>query len=162
MRKEINISFEVFNNKESLNLTARNLYEEAKKAREKSYALYSEFSVGCAILLENGEIIHGNNQENAAYPSGLCAERTAIFWTSANYPNEKIKAIFIVGAPDHSTDTKPIPPCGACRQVLLEYENKQHADIELYFAAPNSEIFHLKNVKDLLPFSFDSSYFTKG
>lgn len=158
MEKEIKINFEVIQNYEQLNDIEKTLFNKAKIIREQAYAPYSNFFVGCALLLENGEIITGSNQENAAYPSGLCAERTTIFWTSANYPDIKIKKIFVIGAPKDVLSSIPIPPCGGCRQAILEYEAKQKEEIEIYFASPNGEIIKTKSVRDLLPFSFDSSF----
>lgn len=159
MNKEIKVSYDFFSNLEELNDIEKKLFETAKKAREKAYAPYSNFLVGCAILLENGEIVSGNNQENAAYPSGTCAERATIFWTSANFPEEKIKKLFVIGGPkDFPEKSVATPPCGACRQSILEYESKQKQEIEIYFASINGEVCKTKSIKDLLPFSFDSSY----
>ncbi len=158
MEKEIKINFEVIPSYEQLNDIEKTLFNKAKTIREQAYAPYSNFFVGCALLLENGEIITGSNQENAAYPSGLCAERTTIFWTSANYPNVKIKKIFVIGGPKDVLSSTPIPPCGGCRQSILEYEAKQKEVIEIYFASPNGEIIKTKSVRDLLPFSFDGSF----
>ncbi len=158
MEKEIKINFKVIESYNNLDATEKKLFDTAKKTRENAYANYSNFLVGCAILLENGEIVSGNNQENAAYPSGLCAERTTIFWTSANFPNVKIKKLFVIGAPKEAISSTPIPPCGACRQSILEYEANQEEGIEIYFASLDGEIYKTKSIRDLLPFSFDSSY----
>ena len=158
MEKEFKTTFEVISGKNDLNEIEKKLYETAFEARENAYAPYSKFDVGCALLLENGEIVKGSNQENAAYPSGLCAERTTIFWTSANYPNMKIEKLFVIGAPKEAVSSVPIPPCGACRQSILEYEAKQETPIEIYFASLNGEIFKTKSIRDLLPFSFDASF----
>lgn len=158
MEKEFNIKFEIIASQSDLNEIERKLFETASEARNKAYANYSNFYVGCAILLENGEIISGSNQENAAYPSGLCAERTAIFWTSANFPNVKIKKLFVIGAPKDALASAPIPPCGSCRQSILEYEVRQGENIEIYFASLNGEICKTKSIRDLLPFSFDASF----
>ncbi|SFI12370.1 cytidine deaminase [Halpernia frigidisoli] len=158
MQKEINIRFEAIENYASLNDLEKKLFDAAIDIRKIAYAPYSEFLVGCAILLENGEIYTGTNQENAAYPSGLCAERTTIFWTAANFPDQKIKKLFVIGAPKAATSSTPIPPCGACRQSILEYEAKQKDLIEIYFASLDGEIFKTKSIRDLLPFSFDSSF----
>ena len=158
MDKEIKITYEVIGSKEELSAIERELCDKAFEAREKAYAPYSKFLVGCALLLENGEIIVGSNQENAAYPSGLCAERTTIFWTSANYPGVKIKKLFVIGAPKEALSSVAIPPCGGCRQSILEYEAKQEEGIEIYFASLNGEIYKTKSIRDLLPFSFDSSF----
>lgn len=158
MEKEIKINFEVIPSYEKLNDIEKILFDKAKTIREQAYAPYSNFLVGCAVQLENGEIITGSNQENAAYPSGLCAERTTIFWTSANYPDVKIKKLFVIGAPKDALTSTPIPPCGACRQSILEYESKQKEEIEIYFASLDGEILKTKSIRDLLPFSFDASF----
>lgn len=159
MKKNIHFGYEHFKSSGELNETEKTLFEKAKTARENAYAPYSDFLVGCSVLLENGEIYTGNNQENAAFPSGLCAERTALFWISANFPNEKIKKIFIIGGPrEFSEKTPPIPPCGGCRQSLMEYETKQNEDIDVYFSNLNEEVFKVNSIKDLLPFYFDSTF----
>ncbi|SHJ96422.1 cytidine deaminase [Epilithonimonas mollis] len=158
MEKEIKINFEVIESYDHLTDIEKTLFDKAQAIRQQAYAPYSNFLVGCAVLLENGEIITGSNQENAAYPSGLCAERTTIFWTSANYPDVKIKKLFVIGAPKEALTSTPIPPCGACRQSILEYEAKQKEGIEIYFASLNGEIYKTKSIRDLLPFSFDSSF----
>lgn len=159
MKKDFHIHFEHFTAPNELTETEIVLLKTAKKARENAYAPYSDFLVGCAVLLENGEIFSGNNQENAAFPSGLCAERTAIYWVAANFPNEKISKIFVIGGPRESSEKMlPIPPCGNCRQSLMEYESKQNQNIEIYFASLTDEIYKVSSVKDLLPFYFDSSF----
>jgi cytidine deaminase len=159
MKKETHISYEYFKNSSELSDIEKTLFNRAKQARENAYAPYSNFLVGCAILLENGEIYSGNNQENAAFPSGLCAERTTLFWVSANFPNEKIEKIFVVGGPRESHEKNPaIPPCGACRQSLIEYETKQGQDIDLYFSSMNEEVVKVYSIKDLLPFYFDATF----
>ncbi|WP_018674577.1 cytidine deaminase [Riemerella columbina] len=158
MQKTFQIDFEVFENEHTLNDIEQQLFKAAKEARANAYAPYSQFLVGCAILLENGEIISGSNQENAAYPSGLCAERTTIYWASANYPNVEIKKLFVIGAPKDAITSTAIPPCGSCRQSILEYEAKQKTPIEIYFASVEGEIYKTKCIRDLLPFSFDQSF----
>ena len=110
MEKEFIIKYELINGKDELSEADRKLYDAAAKVRESAYAPYSDFLVGCALLLESGEIITGSNQENAAYPSGLCAERTTIFWTSANHPDAKIKKIFVIGGPRTKPDAPATPP----------------------------------------------------
>ena len=158
MVSEITIKFKVITNNDHLTDIEKTLFDKAKTVRAQAYAPYSNFWVGCAVLLENGEIITGSNQENAAYPSGLCAERTTIFWTSANFPGVKIKKLFVIGAPKEALTSTPIPPCGYCRQSILEYESKQKEGIEIYFASLDGEIYKTKSIRDLLPFSFDASY----
>jgi cytidine deaminase len=100
------------------------LMSSAETARKNAYAPYSKFLVGAALELENGKIITGSNQENAAYPSGLCAERTAIFYAGAQFPNQKILKMAISAGSQENVLNRPIPPCGACRQALIEYEQK--------------------------------------
>ena len=109
------------------------------------------------MLLDNGEIISGSNQENASYPSGLCAERTAIFYAGAKYPNAKIvKMAIIAGSRDKQTVT-PIPPCGACRQSISEYEVKQESPIEIYFMGEVGKVVKSESLANLLPLVFDKS-----
>lgn len=107
------------------------LVEEAKQAAETAYAPYSKFKVGAAVLLENGEIIQGNNQENAAYPSGLCAERVAIFYANSKYPNKAIKSVAVTAFTKDGFIKEPIPPCGSCLQVMLESERRYDNDIQV-------------------------------
>lgn len=158
MKKDIKISCEVISGRDALDETEKKLFDAAFAAREKAYAPYSQFYVGCALLLDNGVIATGSNQENAAYPSGLCAERTTVYWSSANYPGVSIKKIFVIGAPKNALTSLPVSPCGACRQSILEYEAAQKENIELYFASINGEIYKTASVRDLLPFSFDASF----
>ncbi len=159
MNKKIDITYEVFTNSSELNDIEQELYESAKLVRERAYAPYSDFLVGCAVLLKNGKIITGNNQENAAFPVGTCAERVALNWASANFPNESIQKIFIVGAPkDITKKIKAVPPCGTCRQAISEYENKQKSKIEIYFGSLSGEIFKVNSIQSMLPFSFNSDF----
>src|ERR1700751_979980 len=122
------VSVEVFANEKQAPAEDVMLFKEAEKAMHNAYAPYSEFKVGAAVLLENGEIIIGNNQENAAYPSGMWAERGAIYYASAKYPNVPVKAIAIIC--DAQT-TQPVTPCGACRQSIAEYEQLSGKKIRL-------------------------------
>ena len=135
----------------------QDLMKRAIEAREKAYAPYSKFYVGAALLLDNGEIISGSNQENASYPSGLCAERTAIFYAGAKYPNAKIVNMAITAASQNQKTTSPIPPCGACRQSIAEYEVKQEAPIEIYFMGESGKIAKSDSLANLLPLVFDKS-----
>ncbi len=134
------------------------LMNKAIEARKKAYAPYSKFNVGVALILDNGEIILGNNQENAAYPSGMCAERVAIWKASSEYPNMKVKKIAITAASKTSTVNKPVGPCGACRQTLSEYEINQKEPIEIIFMGEVGKIIKTESLLSLLPFSFDSCY----
>ncbi len=131
---------------------------QAATARSQAYAPYSNFSVGCALLLENGEVILGNNQENAAYPSGLCAERVAIFAAGANYPGVAMVKMAITAGPINSKFDKPVPPCGACRQSIAEYESRQEQPIELFFMGAVGKVARSRSLGDLLPLIFDKNY----
>lgn len=133
------------------------LMERAKEARNKSYSPYSQFSVGAALLLENNEIITGSNQENASYPSGLCAERTAIFYAGSQFPDVRILRMAIVAGSRKKTTDSPIPPCGACRQSIAEYEVKQGAPIEIYFMGEQGKVVKSHSLANLLPLVFDKT-----
>nr|WP_321222879.1 cytidine deaminase [uncultured Psychroserpens sp.] len=134
------------------------LMDQAIDARLKAYAPYSKFLVGAAILLDNGEIITGNNQENASYPSGLCAERTAIYYAGSKYPNAKIVTMALTAGSQKQPTNSPIPPCGACRQAISEYEVKQEAPIEIYFMGTSGKVVKSKSLAILLPLGFDKSF----
>ncbi len=134
------------------------LVEKAKEAISTAYAPYSHFHVGAAVLLANGKIVVGNNQENAAYPSGMCAERVAIWSAASRYPDEIVKKIVITVKSSLKQVNKPVAPCGACRQTLLEYEVKQKEPIEIYFMGETGIVIQSHSLSDLLPFAFDQSY----
>ena len=157
--KEITIesNFLVYTSLEELPDHIESLMKMAVEAREKAYAPYSNFFVGAAILLDNGEIVTGNNQENASYPSGLCAERTAIYFAGATYPEAKIISIAVTASSQNQKTSKPVPPCGACRQAISEYEVKQNAPIEIYFMGKTGEIIKSDSLANLLPFVFKKS-----
>ncbi|MDO5978112.1 cytidine deaminase [Flavivirga spongiicola] len=133
------------------------LMQKAFGARENAYAPYSSFNVGAALLLDNGEIITGSNQENASYPSGLCAERTAIYYAGSQYPKAKIIRMAISAGSKNNQTTKPIPPCGACRQAIAEYEVKQDTPIEIYFMGETGKVAKSNSLANLLPLVFDKS-----
>ena len=159
MMQEINITsrFLVFETTEELPIDIQNLMNQAIEIRTKAYAPYSRFKVGAALLLDNGKIILGSNQENAAYPSGLCAERVAIFQAGTLYPEAKIIKMTISAASDTNTTSRPIPPCGACRQSIAEYEIKQEVPIEIYFMGEIGKIYKSDSLKNLLPLLFDKN-----
>ncbi len=154
----ITTNFDVFETIQELPTDIQNLMYEAVAIRKIAYAPYSHFKVGTAILLDNGEIILGSNQENAAYPSGLCAERVAVFYAGAKYPEAKILKMAISAASDNTTTSAPIPPCGACRQSLAEYEIKQNTPIEIYFMGEIGSIYKSDSLKNLLPLLFDKKF----
>ncbi|MHC5202685.1 cytidine deaminase [Myroides sp. LJL119] len=131
------------------------LMQKAVEVRKNAYAPYSEFKVGAALLLEDGTIIQGSNQENSAYPSGLCAERTAIFYAGAMHPGKRILKMAISASSDLKLTQLPIPPCGACRQSILEYEVKQESPIEMFFMGDQGPVCYSESLINILPFHFD-------
>lgn len=157
--KEININttISVFNGINDLPNEIQLLMDDAIETRKNAYAPYSRFRVGAAILLDNGKVVLGSNQENAAYPSGLCAERVAIFQAGAIYPDAKIVKLAITAASDTNPTLSPIPPCGACRQSIAEYEFKQDTPIEIYFMGESGQVYKSNSINNLLPLSFDKT-----
>lgn len=139
---------------------AERLIWAANQASKDAYAVYSGFRVGAAVLLENGVVVTGNNQENAAYPSGLCAERVAIFHANAAYPDQKVAAIAISARYKDEVVAAPIPPCGSCRQVLLETERRYNSPIDVFMHG-SEKVIHVSSAADLLPLAFDRSFLTK-
>lgn len=158
--KKINIatSATIYENLSELSEGDRSLLAEALKATDNAYAPYSNFRVGAALLLENDQIILGSNQENAAYPSGMCAERVAIWRAGSAFPNVKFKKIAITATSNKTSVDEPVGPCGACRQAMLEYEVNQKEPIEIIFMGETGKIVKTESVVSLLPFSFDASY----
>lgn len=155
---EIKTSFTAFQSMAELPEDIQSLMEKAIEIRKNAYAPYSRFRVGAALLLDNGKIVLGSNQENAAYPSGLCAERVAIFQAGAIYPDAKIIKMALTAASDTNKTITPIPPCGGCRQSISEYEFKQNTPIEIYFMGESGEIYKSDSIKNLLPLSFDKNF----
>ena len=153
----INTNFSVFDSISELPSEIQSLMQQAIEVRKNAYAPYSHFRVGAAILLDNGKVVLGSNQENAAYPSGLCAERVAIFQAGAIYPNAKIVQLAITAASDTNPTKSPIPPCGSCRQSIAEYEFKQDTPIEIYFMGESGEVYKSNSISNLLPLSFDKT-----
>lgn len=158
--KKINFSqtATLYENTSELNSEDQILMQSAKEAVKNAYAPYSKFNVGCAILLKNGKIVTGSNQENAAYPSGMCAERVAIWKTGSEYPNQLIKKIAITVKSEKNIVNKPVGPCGACRQTLSEYEVNQKEPIAVLFMGETGTIIKTESILSLLPFSFDSTF----
>jgi len=136
------------------------LVKKAKDATLKAYAPYSAFRVGAALLLDNGETVTGNNQENAAYPSGLCAERVAMFYANANWPDVAIQIMVVAAQSGNQFIPNPIAPCGSCRQSLLEAERRYKQPIRIILYG-TTEIAVVDAVSDLLPLSFDETFFGK-
>jgi cytidine deaminase len=153
-KREIKSILIDYNSLSELEVEQQELIKKAKEAAMNAYAPYSQFEVGAAVLLENGEIIQGNNQENAAYPSGLCAERVAIFYANSKYPNVPIKSIAVTANTKEGFIKDPIPPCGSCLQVMLETEKRLNKDIQVILYGEN-KITVAENINQFLPINFN-------
>lgn len=138
----------------------KSLIEAAKEATNRSYVPYSHFHVGAAALLADGTVLTGSNQENAAYPSGLCAERTLLFYANSEHPDQSVHTLAVAARTENGFLDSPIPPCGACRQVLLEVEQRFKHPMRILLYSRN-EIYLLEGVKDLLPLSFGGEFLSK-
>jgi cytidine deaminase len=154
------LNFEVFvtvyDIDNELDSVALKLLQAARQAIQTAYAPYSNFQVGAAVLLDDGTIVKGSNQENAAYPSGLCAERTAIFAASATYPSQKVLMVAVSAQRKGVDSFVAANPCGACRQVLSEYENRQSQPIKIVMEAGEGKIYICDAVNMLLPMKFSN------
>jgi len=150
----VTINYESYNSKEDLEACDKILCEQAEKALESSYSPYSNFKVGTAVRLSNGQIVLGSNQENVAYPSGLCAERVALFTIGAAYPAAVVESMAITAHTDNFKIMNPVTSCGACLQVMAEFEMKQQQEITVLFYCLNGKVLKIKGVKNLLPFVF--------
>ena len=150
-----NIQYTQYNQASEMPEAWYNLLQKAKDSTRSAYAPYSNFHVGAAVLLENEIIVCGSNQENAAYPLGLCAERVALFAAASQYKGVKVKAIAITAHTDSFIIENPISPCGACRQVMSEYENLHLKDITVIISGELGPIYVFDNAASLLPFSFN-------
>lgn len=138
---------------DELDDVSRNLYHTAQTAAQKAYAPYSHFQVGAALLLDNGELISGSNQENASYPAGCCAERTALFYAGAHYPDNAVSRLAIV-AFNPQGQVEQISPCGICRQVLLETEQRQGTPISVWLFGSEA-VYCFPSAASLLPMGFE-------
>lgn len=148
------ISYETFSSISQVEEADQQLCSRAVDAMATSHSPYSKFRVGTAILLADGEIVLGSNQENVAYPSGLCAERVALFGIGANKPNAIIKKMAITAQTDLFKIVNPVTSCGACLQVMIEVEKRQNSPIEVLFYCIDGQILKVKSVKSLIPFAF--------
>lgn len=149
------IQYTTYQSIDELDIHMQALIQATWQASEQAYAPYSKFKVGAAVLLSNGKIITANNQENASYPEGLCAERVALFYASAQYPNKKIIALAVAGNSNQNITDIPITPCGGCRQVLSEYESKQQEIIKIFMTGISGKIMMVDGIDNLLPFRFE-------
>lgn len=147
-----------FESLDELSEAGKILMQSAIAARKDAYAPYSNFQVGAAAILENGQTVIGNNQENACYPAGVCAERVAILHAAAKYPGVAIKAIAISATSTKHKVNRPVSSCGICRQSMAEYEQKQKAPIEIFMMGEAGPVIKCNSVLDLIPFAFDNSF----
>ena len=155
MKKErIESHFDSYDSQDELTSADRQLLSTAMEAAASAYAPYSAFKVGAAVLLANNKVITGSNQENAAYPSGLCAERVAVFHAASSHPGIIIKAIAVAAFSNDENKTFPVSPCGNCRQVLAEYEYRYRSDIRFIMEAGGQKIIIAPSIRSLLPFMF--------
>ncbi|MGB5462796.1 MAG: cytidine deaminase [Aureibaculum sp.] len=155
---QLTTEYTLFEKMEELSPQDQELMKLAIQTRKTAYSPYSKFSVGTSILLDNGSVVIGSNQENAAYPSGLCAERVAIFSANAQYPKNTILKLAISASSSRKKVKEPVAPCGACRQSIAEYEVKQNSPIEIFFMGETGSIIKVNSLKDLLPLGFDRSF----
>ena len=159
---EIKINFKEYSTLQELNKPDQELCLEAVKAMGTSHSPYSKFGVGAALRLQSGKIVYGSNQENVAYPSGLCAERVALFHSGAYYPNDPIEAMAVTAHSDEFEILQPVASCGACLQVLAEYEKKQNKPIEIILFCNSGPAWVMNSVESFLPFLFFENRLLKG
>jgi len=154
INKEIKIAFEDYQSVDELQPADKALCLEAVKALATSHSPYSKFRVGVAMRLQSGKILYASNQENVAYPSGLCAERVALFHWGANHSDDPIQSLAITAHTDSFELIKPITPCGACLQVLAEYENMQDKAIDVMLYCQKGQVWKTNGIQSFLPFLF--------
>jgi len=154
----IKTEIKTISDRAQLSVQETDLLKVALETAQNAYAPYSHFKVGAAILLKNGHIISGNNQENAVYPSGMCAERVALFYAASQFPDTPIAKIAITAIGSEKEVVQPVPPCGNCRQALLEYEIKFNEPIEVIMSGEKGEVYIIKSVAELLPLSFTKGF----
>ncbi len=159
--KEIIIRYEEYEDVESLLVEDSKLIDEANEAVKGSYAPYSEFHVGAALKLDNGMVIRGSNQENSAYPSGLCAERVALFHAKSTYPDASVIAIAVTCRTEHFVNLDPVAPCGSCRQVIAETEKRQSDRIRIIMTGDGAVTKIVDGIDNLLPMKFQEEKLKK-
>ena len=155
--KELKINYCEFLSREELCPEDKELVEAARKAVEGSYAPYSKFNVGAAVRMSDGKIFAGANQENAAYPSGLCAERTAMFYAHSHAEGAYMCSIAVTASQNGVFCPNPASPCGDCRQVMAEFQTESGKPISIILAG-EKKIWKFEKVEDILPFIFDSLF----
>ncbi len=158
LKKKLSFEITIYDDLNELTPADKVLMTQAVAARKNAYAPYSKFSVGAAVSMANGEVVIGSNQENASYPSGLCAERVAIFHAGATFPGVAVKTVAITATSDTYQVTVPAAPCGNCRQAMFEYEFKQKEPIRLLLMGETGTIIECGAVADILPLGFNSTF----
>lgn len=151
------IEYSILDSWKDLNEAERELVEFARSTMKNAYAPYSNFKVGASVLLDSGEIVCGSNQENIAYPSGLCAERVALFYAGANFPDNSVKTICIVAEGELLPKDQMLTPCGSCRQVMNETEKRQQKPFKVILIGQNENVVIFNSAADLLPFAFGTT-----
>jgi cytidine deaminase len=146
--------FTIFDSLDNLDSESKYLVHKAKEAANHAYAPYSKFLVGAAVLLEDGKVITGTNHENAAYPSGMCAERTVLFTAASLHPELKIMKLAVTAKRKHGKDLLPATSCGPCRQVMLEFETRQQSSIQVVMQDQDHKWVLASSASSLLPFGF--------
>jgi cytidine deaminase len=154
--KSIDIKYHEYDTIQELSINDQQLIQKAYSALENAYSPYSKFSVGAALLLQDGKVVTANNQENIAYPSAMCAERVALYYCKSQQPDARVVKMAIMAKSSIGELVEAISPCGACRQVMSEYERIQDSAIEILLKGENERIIVFKSVKDLLPLSFQT------
>lgn len=157
----LQLHYQVYDHPDELPLADRNLLQAATEVLTGAYAPYSAFKVGAAALLANGKVIRGSNQENVAYPSGLCAERVALFYASAQFPDENVEAIAVTALSDEFEVAEPVTPCGACRQVMAETETRHENSMRVIMRGATGRIYVAQGINNLLPLMFQADELKK-
>jgi len=155
--KPVMSDYLTFDAAESLDRESRYLINKAKEATSHSYSPYSKFKVGAALILDDGTVVPGSNQENASYPLCMCAERVVLYAASAIYPGHKIHGLAVVAQRAKERNLVPATPCGACRQVLFEFEERQKKPIRIVLFGPGKKWFQFPSAASLLPLAFDKN-----
>ncbi len=160
-KHKLTLSFLEFNSIDELNDDDRTLLLKAKEAAKNAYAPYSKFRVGAAVRLANGTVIIGNNQENAVYPVGLCAERVALFSAQANYPDQPIVALAVTAIGSDGKISQPVPPCGSCRQAMIEVESRHNQPLRVIMQGEDGPIVVSERMDNLMPLIFAEDFLKK-
>ena len=160
-KHKLTLSFLEFNSIEDLNDDDRTLLLKAKEAAKNAYAPYSKFRVGAAVRLANGTIVIGNNQENAVYPVGLCAERVALFSAQAQYPDQPVVALAVTAIGSDNKVSQPVPPCGSCRQAMVEAESRHKQPLRVIMQGEEGPIVISDKMDNLMPLTFAEDFLSR-